>query len=173
MSDDYSQFYYQRGRGGAQECISVRQSSLNVFWSHVTKTEDCWIWSGSVQSKGYGRGKVGGRKFLAHRLAFTLLRGPVPAGFDLDHTCRNRACVNPAHLQPVTNRENRARGLLGAGMHRGEGNPRAKLTESDVAQIRQLCRERVPQRRIAQTFGVSQSLVTFINTGRNWRHSHG
>lgn len=72
--------------------------------------EVCWIWSGAITSAGYGNVKRGGRNFKAHRLLWTILRGKLRARLVLDHLCRNRRCVNPYHLEPVTVRENTLRG---------------------------------------------------------------
>lgn len=82
------------------------------FWAKVDKSGDCWIWTASRNPKGYGQiaMKPGGPK-LAHRVAWELLNGPVPDGLQLDHLCRNRLCVNPAHLEPVDNRTNTLRGV--------------------------------------------------------------
>lgn len=75
----------------------------------------CWLWTGATRG-GYGRIKMGGRKgefATAHRLSFELHRGPIPNGLVLDHLCRNRSCVNPHHLEPVTAEENTRRGDVG------------------------------------------------------------
>jgi len=66
----------------------------------------CWLWTGRQTRDGYGKLRVRGRDCLAHRLAYELLRGPIPEGLVLDHKCCNRGCVNPDHLRPVTHREN-------------------------------------------------------------------
>lgn len=66
----------------------------------------CWIWTGNRNSSGYGRIKKQGKMRLVHRLAYELFVGAVPDGMVLDHLCRQRGCCNPAHLRPVTNREN-------------------------------------------------------------------
>lgn len=80
------------------------------FWPKVKKTDGCWIWIGAMQGAGYGTFWVGdGKRALAHRVSYELCVGPIPEGRELDHLCRNRACVNPAHLEPVTHRVNTLR----------------------------------------------------------------
>lgn len=82
------------------------------MWQHVQKAGPggCWTWTGNISIQGYGRFCVNYRGYRAHRLAYELLVGPIPRGLVLDHLCRNKLCVNPAHLEPVTQRENVLRG---------------------------------------------------------------
>ena len=83
------------------------------FWAKVEKTDTCWRWTGALLRSGYGVIRVGGRagsnKF-AHRLSYEMHLGPIPEGLDVDHLCRNRACINPDHLEPVTRQVNLLRG---------------------------------------------------------------
>jgi hypothetical protein len=83
------------------------------FWEKIAKRENgCWLWIGSLSNAGYGRFD-GGAAFraahktrIAHRLAFMAIKGAIPEGLTLDHLCRNRACVNPDHLDPCPIGEN-------------------------------------------------------------------
>lgn len=81
------------------------------LWARVQRgaPDDCWPWRGAL-SNGYGRLRIPGGSVQAHRLAYELLVGPIPADRELDHLCRNTVCCNPAHLEPVTKAENILRG---------------------------------------------------------------
>lgn len=82
---------------------------------YIVQESGCWEWTGGL-SRGYGQwhhayisGKSTSR--IAHRVMYELRKGPIPKGLALDHLCRNRKCVNPDHLEPVTHRENILRGV--------------------------------------------------------------
>jgi len=81
------------------------------FWEKVDRSGDCWLWTAYVGARGYAYIVTGGRVAPAHRLAYEWLVGPIPEGLEIDHLCRVRHCVNPAHLEPVTHRENDLRGV--------------------------------------------------------------
>jgi HNH endonuclease len=89
------------------------------FWARVQQAGDdeCWPWTGMRSRGGYGLIYLSknpnrtNRCGVAHRVAWELLRGPIPDGLQIDHLCRVRHCVNPAHLEPVTSRENMLRGV--------------------------------------------------------------
>lgn len=70
----------------------------------------CWEWQGAKNPKGYGIFGHHRRTEMAHRYSHKIFKGEIPKGFTIDHLCRNRGCVNPDHLEPVTQRENLLRG---------------------------------------------------------------
>jgi hypothetical protein len=97
--------------------MTVLERLPRRFWEKIAIPEgelDCWEWlagkSGSRGEPGYGIDRIEGRKTAAQNIVYTLGVGEIPDGLILDHLCENRGCVNPNHLEPVTNRENVLRG---------------------------------------------------------------
>jgi hypothetical protein len=104
----------------------------------------CWVWDLVVDDKGYGHF---GDRCLAHRWVYERFVGPIPTHLEIDHLCRNRACVNPAHLEPVTRAENIRRGL------------RQKVTPEMAALI---CASPLPGRTIAKHLGLGQTTISRV-----------
>lgn len=116
----------------------------------------CWNWLGSIRKDGYGRWCFHCKVQLAHRVMFFLTRGKWPR-LKLDHTCRNRKCVNPDHLEDTTSAVNNQRGL------------RAKLTPRQVGYIRSAYRSIRGQRvSLMRQFGISSTQFRRIVKGESW-----
>jgi hypothetical protein len=114
----YCSKHHQRWRAhGDPLGFAVRATPEERFYSYVDRSGDCWQWTGSVASHGYGYFGVNYKTVYVHIFAYELLVGPIPEGLKLDHLCRNRSCCNPAHLEPVTNRTNILRGVSPAAQN--------------------------------------------------------
>lgn len=116
---------------------------------------DCWIWPYSTNKDGYGHFQKDGVMKDVYRWMYEQIKGPVPHGCELDHLCRNRLCVNPEHLEPVSHAVNSRRGN------------RAKFTNEQVLEIRAL-QGKMTQKEIGKKYGVSGSCIGYIHKGRNY-----
>lgn len=104
--------YHQRIKGRELTPLWSPERSRKAFWEQVKKTSGCWLWTGRVINSGYGQVSIEGRKWLPHRYSYTAAYGDIPDGKFIDHRCRNKLCVRPDHLRPVSNTQNlRAQGL--------------------------------------------------------------
>lgn len=111
--------HYERKRINGEIQPLPRKTLWERFWEKVDASGDCWVWVGARKDNGYGhiflekREDGSSKTGLAHRVSWELLVGEIPEGLDLDHLCRNRACVKPDHLEPVTRSINLRRGHVG------------------------------------------------------------
>lgn len=135
---------------------------INGHWSRTTRASHtvvpggCWEWGGYRNRGGYGQLERDGRTISAHRWYYEQYVGPIPNGLELDHLCRNRACVNPDHLEPVTRTENVRR------------SRRSKLNYEIAARMREMRESGLSLRRIAVEFGVDPTTVRDVVIGKSW-----
>lgn len=124
------------------------------FVSIPADRDACWMWIGGIGRDGYGKFSIDYKNRPAHRIAYAMFRGAIPTGMQIDHLCRTRACVNPAHLEPVTNRENtiRANAARGPRTHCRRGHSRAEhgLMNTAGYLVCQLCRRENAARKRSQ-----------------------
>ncbi len=117
----------------------------------------CWVWQGAKLPGGYGTMSRSGEQIYTHRYYYERAKGPIPAGLQLDHLCRNRACCNPDHLEPVTHAVNLQRGAT------------AKLTPDDVREIRRIFSEGgVTVTTLSRTYGVAFKTINRIVRNLGW-----
>lgn len=149
----------------------VRNQPMDV-WKFVDQRgpDECWPWTGTIDSHGYGRIFLSSKNTLAHRVAFEIGHGTSAAGMLVCHRCDNRSCCNPAHLFLGTPADNLRDAAEKGRMPRGEDCPRARLTEDQVREIRALASAGGKQRDIAQRFGITQPNVGYICRRDTWRH---
>lgn len=148
-----------------------RKDLAQRFWQKVDKSGDCWVWTGALLKTGYGSIRIDKKAMRAHRVAYELCVGPIPRGLLLRHSCDNPRCVNPAHLLTGGKKENTA-DAIERGQHLiGERHPKAKLTDSSIADIRRDIARGVSGIDIARAHGVSESLISKIKHGKKRLHN--
>lgn len=123
------------------------------FWSKVNGMSDpsgCWLWSERCDPFGYGHFRTRKLTLKAHRVAWTLKRGEIPIDMTLDHLCRVPKCVNPAHLELVTNAENIRRGTSPTALNaKKETCPNGHVYDVSLSNGRRACRACMKARKLA------------------------
>ena len=141
---------------------------LTKFWQRVDKTGNCWLWTGAQGPNGFGVTRWEDRNQYAHRVAYELIKGAIPDGLMVLHTCDNPTCCNPAHLFLGT-RQDKTQKMVGHGRaYRpfGERNPKHKLTDAEIAEIRRRYDAgNVTQQALADEYGLHYSQVSLIVRG--------
>jgi hypothetical protein len=161
------------------------------FWKHVNKTNTCWIWTGErmkekpihirkgIKQLPYGifylinpakNNKM--KQVKAHRYSWEIHKGPIPEGLFVLHKCDNPPCINPSHLFLGTNLDN-IKDMVAKGRNKGAKgtrNCKAKLTEDQVREIREACRQGATDATIASQYNVSAGAVWFIRYNVTWQH---
>lgn len=136
------------------------------FWGRIKKTDGCWLWQGAVNTTGYGMTTWDKAKnTVAHRLAWKLLRGPIPAGLRALHKCDTPRCCNPDHIFLGTQAENMA-DCRAKGRFASLSSP--QMDEQRVREIRRLRAAGVKTIDLSKRFGISPSCISAIVTRRTW-----
>jgi HNH endonuclease len=150
-----------------------RQEVAPRFWEKVDRTGSCWTWTASRTWNGRGRFSMGiGVSVGAHRMAWQLTRGPIPAGMWVLHRCHNghSGCVTPGHLYLGTPAINSRDAVLAGRIPRGEKTHNAKLSEKKVLLLLRLAGKGVSLVELAQMFSVSRGTICGVLSGRVWKH---
>jgi hypothetical protein len=136
---------------------------------------ECWPWRGRRNALGYGQldvtfGPFQDRPVPAHRISLSLALGrPIAPGMEACHTCDNPPCVNPAHLFEGTGQENRDDMVRKGRQAHGSRTGSAKLTDEQVRAIRVRVASGEARSTVAKDFGIHQSNVSYIASGKTWR----
>lgn len=160
--------------------ILVRPSMEDHFHHLLMRSRpgDCILWPDAKSKKGYGVVRINGKPQYAHRVSWTIFRGPIPDGMHVLHHCDNPPCIRPSHLFLGDDLANQ-RDSIAKGRHskpplfRGAEHKLARLTDEDVRQIRALHKRGASQTDLAKRFEVSLSSVHRIVHNQTWRHVDG
>ncbi len=128
----------------------------------------CWLWTGFVQSSGYGQIQINRKPVPAHRVAWEMFRGDIPQGMRICHKCDTRSCVNPEHLFTGTQKDNMQDCIKKGRIFRpiGQKNFNCKITESDARFIRESL---ASSDSLALRFGIKRRQVNRIKSKEQWR----
>ena len=149
-----------------------QEQSLKTYWSHVPDAgvDECWVWQGNVWNRR-GRFTWVDRCLSVHRMAYELSYGQIPIGMTINHLCMVPLCVNPRHLEAVTNVENVRRWQVALKEGRVPDRPAQALIANAKLTIEQVQAIRADRRFghiVAVDYGISQYAVHDIRRGRCW-----
>lgn len=141
------------------------------FWLDTSIINDCWVWTCYRDKKGYGLLTWNGRTRRAHHIAWILAYGSVPVGLQVLHKCDNPSCVKPSHLWLGTNADNVRDKMAKNRGCKGEHHGAARLTESDIEQIKTLYNVHMYlQKDIAAAYKIDRSHVSRIVNNKKWSY---
>ena len=148
----------------------THEQAIAAFWSkvEVKGPDECWPWKRCRTTTGYGQLHWQGRRHKAHRIAFFLSGGCLSEDLFVCHACDNPLCCNPKHLFVGTHDDNMADATRKNRMHPGERHAMAKLTSSQVLEIRLEHKAGIPSSWLARKYSISDQNVCDIVKGRTW-----
>lgn len=163
--------------------VKITPEIVKRFWEKVDvrSPDECWPWLAYVGKRGYGMMRLldasrQQKVITAHRIAYTLVYGTIPCGEGhfgtvIRHSCDNRVCCNPFHLDPGSHLDNMRDAVARGRNVRGERQPQSKLTETQVLEIRSIYSEGgVTQQQLAQKYGVIQQAIQLVVARKGWKH---
>ncbi len=133
----------------------------------VAEESGCIRFTGHLDGEGYGRIMVARVKYMAHRLSYSINKGPIPDGYVVRHKCDNPSCINPEHLEVGTQADNIADKVSRGRQARGSGAGRAILTEESVREIRS---SPLKVSELSTLYGVSVVSIRNILRRKTWQH---
>lgn len=155
--ENYSKSDREKQRFCTQQCWGTWRSRSDEDLYKIDKNSGCWNFIRALKHDGYGGMKRKGKQILAHRYFYEKYKDEIPEGLQIDHLCRNKKCVNPNHLEPVTGAENTRRANS------------TKLTKESVHLIRELwAKTKWTQRELGILFGVHRRHIGAIVRCEVW-----
>jgi hypothetical protein len=131
--------------------------------------QGCWEWVGIQLNNGYGQAKIKGKQYLAHRLSYEVLKGPIPDNLCVCHTCDNRRCINPEHLFLGTPTDNMHDAHIKQRTAMGEKQGSSKFTNNEARLIRGLVRNGTHINTIATIYGVDRHSISRIVNDKSYK----
>lgn len=142
------------------------------FWTHVSvrSEAECWDYLGGKDDRKYGLFQFEGNTVRAHRVSYSIFNGPIPEGLVVRHLCHNTSCCNPSHLAVGTHQDN-ADDMTAAGRQvRGVRNNTAKLTETQVLEIRKFKGHKMSGEILGRLYGITRQHANLLRRGKFWPH---
>lgn len=140
-------------------------NEVKRFWSKIDKTEGCWLWNAALDGRGYGKFVIWRDKkhkyLIASRVAWELTYGKIPTGKSVLHRCDTPRCINPAHLFLGSTKDNML-DMKSKGRHQyrvGLANPNARISDTEVVQIRSLRAKGISASKIASDYNITTGTV--------------
>lgn len=147
-----------------------REAVLQRFMSKVEKSDGHWLWTGAKSGEGYGQFGLRGVPKQAHRVAYALFNGPIPAGLLVRHLCNVPLCMNPEHFALGTDEDNHRDKVEAGRQAKGETNGRTKLWQLEAEHIKRRALDGESPTSLAREFGLDSKAVRLIRDGVNWKH---